>query len=56
MPAEDEARDLGAAADLRSDRRFIQAHAFYEAVGYRATGRTLQDLSRTVEYHFVKSL
>ena len=42
--------------ELWSDTRFLEAHAFYEALGYRRTGRTrdLDDLSRTTEFHFVK--
>ncbi len=42
--------------ELWSDTRFLEAHAFYEALGYRRTGRTreLHDLSNTTEFHFVK--
>ena len=42
--------------ELWSDTRFLEAHAFYEALGYRRTGRTrdLHDLSHTTEFHFVK--
>ncbi len=43
-------------AELWSDSRFLEAHAFYAALGYRRTGRTraLNDLSNTTEFHFVK--
>ncbi len=42
--------------ELWSDTRFLEGHAFYEALGYRRTGRTrvLNDLSNTTEFHFVK--
>ena len=42
--------------ELWSDARFLEAHSFYEALGYRRTGRTreLHDLSNTTEFHFVK--
>ena len=42
--------------ELWSDTRFLDGHAFYEALGYRRTGRTraLNDLSNTTEFHFVK--
>lgn len=42
--------------ELWSDARFLEAHAFYETLGYRRTGRTraLNDLSNTTELHFVK--
>ena len=45
-------------AELWSDARFVEGHAFYEALGYRRTGRTrdLDDLSQTTEFHFVKEL
>ena len=44
--------------ELWSDSRFLEGHAFYEALGYRRTGgtRTLNDLSNTTEFHFVKDL
>ena len=44
--------------ELWSDSRFLEAHAFYEALGYRRTGRTrdLNDLSNTTEFHFIKDL
>lgn len=42
--------------ELWSDTRFLEAHSFYEALGYRRTGRIrdLNDLSNTTEFHFVK--
>ena len=42
--------------ELWSDTRFLEAHAFYEALGYRRTGgtRELHDLSNTTEFHFAK--
>ena len=55
--AEAAARSRGSRfMELWSDTRFLEAHAFYEALGYRRTGRTrdLNDLSNTVEFHFVK--
>ena len=55
--AEEAARSRGSRfVELWSDTRFLEAHAFYEALGYRRTGRTreLNDLSNTVEFHFVK--
>jgi GNAT superfamily N-acetyltransferase len=56
--AESWARDQGATAiELWTDTRFIEAHAFYRAQGYVQEGwRQLQDLSRTSEYRFHKSL
>ena len=46
------------AIDLWSDYRFIEAHQFYQAIGYTMTDetRTLDDLSKTTEYHFIKQL
>ena len=55
--AEAAARRRGSCfVELWSDTRFLEAHAFYEALGYRRTGRTrdLNDLSNTTELHFVK--
>ncbi len=55
--AEAAARSRGSRfMELWSDTRFLEAHAFYEALGYRRTGRTreLNDLSDTTEFHFVK--
>ena len=42
--------------ELWSDTRFLEAHAFYAALGYRRSGETrvLDDLSNTTEFHFVK--
>ncbi len=44
--------------ELWTDTRFLEAHAFYEALGYRRTGRerALNDLSQTVEFHFIRAL
>ena len=44
--------------DLWSDTRFVEAHAFYQALGYTKTGETrdLHDLSNSTEYHFIKRL
>jgi putative acetyltransferase len=44
--------------ELWSDTRFTRAHAVYERLGYRRTGRErdLHDLSNTREYHFEKRL
>ena len=44
--------------ELWSDTRFLLAHAVYERLGYRRTGRTreLHDLSKSVELHFEKRL
>ena len=53
------AREWGAKAiDLWSDTRFVEAHAFYQALGYTKTGETrdLHDLSNSTEYHFIKRL
>jgi len=57
--AEGAARAWGAAAVmLWTDTRFVAAHGLYEALGYvRQPGsRRLDDASRSVEYHYVKSL
>jgi RimJ/RimL family protein N-acetyltransferase len=56
---EDHASSLGiATVELWSDTRFTTAHAVYEHLGYRRTGRErdLHDLSATREYHFVKRI
>jgi GNAT superfamily N-acetyltransferase len=44
--------------ELWSDTRFMEAHAFYHAIGYTQTGavRELRDLSRSSEYQFSKHL
>jgi GNAT superfamily N-acetyltransferase len=44
--------------DLWSDTRFTDAHRLYRRLGFvRSPGaRELDDLSRSVEYHFAKSL
>lgn len=52
-------RERGLArAELWSDTRFLGAHAMYEHLGYRKSGRTreLHDPSNTVEYHLTKPL
>jgi GNAT superfamily N-acetyltransferase len=56
--AEGWARSRGARAiELWTDTRFTEAHAFYRALGYAQEGwRQLQDLSRTSEYRFHRSL
>lgn len=57
--AERFADELDAACfELWSDTRFIEAHAFYQAKGWRKTGesRELHDLSNTVEWRFEKFL
>lgn len=43
--------------ELWSDSKFTTAHGVYEHLGYRRSGRVreLGDLSRTVEYHFVRA-
>jgi putative acetyltransferase len=56
---DDEARARGARSiTLWSDTRFVEAHAFYEQLGYTraAYTRELHDLSHTVEYNFTKRL
>jgi len=44
--------------ELWTDTRFETAHRFYEGLGYRRTGRIreLNDISHTVEYHFVREM
>ncbi|MCA8907746.1 MAG: GNAT family N-acetyltransferase [Rhodospirillaceae bacterium] len=57
--AEADATGRGAAIMvLWSDTRFIEAHALYEARGYRRTGETraLDDMSLTREFAFEKTL
>jgi GNAT superfamily N-acetyltransferase len=56
---EAEARARGAHwTHLWSDTRFVQAHRLYERLGYVRSGgfRERQDLSQSMEYHFVKLL
>jgi putative acetyltransferase len=51
------ARGRGATyVDLWSDTRFTDAHRLYRALGYEQLSgcRTLQDLSATRAYHFIK--
>ncbi len=55
---EAEAQRLGfESIELWTDTRFETAHRFYTGLGYRKTGRTrdLHDLSKTTEYHFIKT-
>jgi len=42
--------------ELWSDTRFVEGHRAYEGLGYHRTGaiRELHDLSRSVEWHFLK--
>jgi GNAT superfamily N-acetyltransferase len=44
--------------ELWSDTRFRRAHRFYEKRGYRQAGptRVLNDLSVSVEFHYVRSI
>lgn len=44
--------------ELWSDTRFTDAHRFYQRHGYLPDGATreLNDLSNTVEYHYLKEL
>ena len=54
-----EARKRGAArVELWTDTRFQTAHRLYELLGFRREPgmRQLNDLSRSVEYHYGKSL
>jgi putative acetyltransferase len=54
---EERAAELGLTRiESWSDTRFATAHAVYERLGYRASGRTreLHDLSNTTEFHFIK--
>ena len=46
------------AVELWSDTRFLDAHRLYARLGYRRLpeARSLEDLSNTVEYHFIKTL
>jgi putative acetyltransferase len=56
---EAEARARGARwTHLWSDTRFVQAHELYAQLGYVRSGgfRERQDLSDSMEYHFVKLL
>jgi GNAT superfamily N-acetyltransferase len=56
---EAEARARGARwTHLWSDTRFVQAHELYARLGYVRSGgfRERQDLSHSIEYHFVKLL
>jgi putative acetyltransferase len=44
--------------ELWTDTRFAEAHKLYEGLGYARMPerRELHDLSRTVEYHYIKHL
>ena len=56
---EDHAREKGCREiELWSDTRFTAGHRAYEGLGWRRTGavRELHDLSRSVEWHFLKRL
>ena len=56
---EDGARQRNAdTVDLWSDTRFRDAHRLYERLGYQRMPETrrLNDLSSSIEFHFVKSL
>lgn len=56
---EDAARACGAAAiELWTDIQFVDAHRLYERLGFlRSPGRrTLEDASRSVEFHYRKAL
>jgi putative acetyltransferase len=56
---ETEAGGRGATrVELWSDSRFADAHHFYERHGYLrdAATRELNDLSNTIEYHYLKDL
>lgn len=47
-----------AEVELWSDTRFVEGHRAYAGLGYRRSGavRELHDLSRSVEWHFLKRL
>lgn len=56
---EEEAGRRGAVfVELWSDTRFLDAHRLYEGLGYTRLPdtRELDDLSNSIEYHFVKRL
>jgi putative acetyltransferase len=56
---ETEARERGASSIvLWTDTRFRDAHRLYQRLGYLRAPRTrvLNDLSKTVEFHFTKDL
>jgi putative acetyltransferase len=56
---EDEARRRGSSfVELWSDTRFEDAHRLYERLGYTRSAHTreLNDLSNTIEFHFLKEL
>lgn len=56
---EDDAHARGAAfVELWSDTRFLDAHRLYERLGYQRLPdtRALNDLSSSVEFHFIKKL
>lgn len=51
-------RRHAAFVELWSDTRFLDAHRLYEGLGYTRLpdSRELDDLSKSVEYHFIKRL
>lgn len=51
-------RRRAAFVELWSDTRFLDAHRLYERLGYTrlADTRGLDDLSNSIEYHFIKHL
>ncbi len=55
----DAARGCGAVAiELWTDINFVDAHRLYERLGFRRSPgrRTLEDASRSVEFHYRKAL
>jgi putative acetyltransferase len=52
------ARNGAAFVELWSDTRFLDAHRLYERLGYTRSAQTreLNDLSNTIEFHFIKEL
>ncbi len=54
-----EAKERGSRyVEIWSDTRFLEAHRLYASLGYEQTGETreLQDVSRSLEYYFRKTL
>ena len=47
-----------ASIELWTDARFLDAHRFYERLGFRRSfgSRILDDISRSTEYHYSKAL
>jgi putative acetyltransferase len=58
MVEREAARNSAAFVELWSDTRFLDAHRLYERLGYTRSPHTreLQDLSNSVEFHFLKHL